>query len=129
MTKREAELLRSIGRGDVRAVDQALRAGASARASRGDCPVLVFAIDLGHLDIVRLLLEHGADPRSGGRVYDRTPLIAAVVRGQAAIVRLLLQWGVDPGWSRPGLCQCVCLGGPAGTCGGGVVFAGRWPGT
>jgi len=55
------------------------------------------AAERGHLDVVKLLLEHGADPN----VQDdegETPLHhAAAWRDNVDIVRLLLEHGADPG--------------------------------
>jgi ankyrin repeat protein len=52
------------------------------------------------LEVVRLLLEKGAEPDSkdnGGR----TPLSWAAKRGHEAVVRLLLEKGADDGGRTP----------------------------
>ena len=66
--------------------------GKGALASGASRPTLYGASRNAHLDIVRMLLEHGADPNrptTGGY----TPLFAAAAEGQAEVARLLLQKG------------------------------------
>ena len=56
---------------------------------------LNLALDGGHIDIVKLLLEKGADvtvPTQNGR----TPLSWAAGKGYEAVVRLLLDNGAEP---------------------------------
>jgi hypothetical protein len=48
-------------------------------------------------DIIRLLLEKGADP-NGITITDTTPLMTATESGNAEIVRLLLIFGADPSY-------------------------------
>jgi len=62
---------------------------------------LVGAAERGHLDIARVLLEHGADPDKIPRpdpstgVVAMTPLMAAAVQGHADVVDLLISYGAD----------------------------------
>jgi ankyrin repeat protein len=49
---------------------------------------------LGHLEVVRLLLDHGADANAQGGFYCNA-LLAALVGGQLEVVRLLLSHGAD----------------------------------
>jgi len=50
-----------------------------------------------HLDIVRILLEHGADPNAKEADPYRTfPLVAAATHGNMEMVELLLKHGADP---------------------------------
>lgn len=50
-----------------------------------------------HLEIVRLLLDHGADPNAPEASPYRTfPLVAAVEAGNREMVELLLKHGADP---------------------------------
>lgn len=54
----------------------------------------------GHIEIVRCLLEHGADPNvSDGTSF--TPLALAAVAGHVETVRLLLTKGADVAWVGP----------------------------
>lgn len=78
---------------------------------------LIFAVESGRPDVVRLLLDHGADlhqtRRYGGRFGDRyrgpTALAVAVGRGDLATVELLLARGarvtdLTPGEELPLVC-------------------------
>ena len=57
--------------------------------------LLMFASNAGHLEVVRLLLEYGANPNIQNE-YQLTPLIDASEKGHLEIVRLLLENGADP---------------------------------
>lgn len=48
-----------------------------------------------HLDVARVLLEHGADPNAV-QSEDFTPLMAAAQNGMADMATLLLSFGADP---------------------------------
>jgi ankyrin repeat protein len=63
-----------------------------ARDKLGDTPLHV-AIQEGHTQAARLLIERGADPDARGSHWG--PLTAAAVRGNVPIVRLLLARGAD----------------------------------
>ena len=54
-----------------------------------------YAARNGHLEIVRLLVEHGADTEKGGNIEDGTPLWIASSEGHLAIVRYLWEQGAD----------------------------------
>ena len=51
------------------------------------------AVCRGHVDIVKLLLEKGAELEARGKVYGRTPLSWAAGNGHEAVVKLLLEKG------------------------------------
>lgn len=62
----------------------------------GSAP-LHLAIAYGHEEVVRVLLRHGADPRTFNYTGRReTPMLVAVQRGHAGIVRQLLDAGAPP---------------------------------
>lgn len=71
----------------------------------GGWTALKWAISRGHLNVIQLLLSHGADPT--GNSHDSSPLSSAATRGYDDIVRLLLERGVDVdtpcGWNRSAL--------------------------
>ena len=66
------------------AVDGATEFGATA---------LIFAADRGHLEVVRTLIEHGADVNHKDATYGSTPITWAAYGGHADIVTLLLSKG------------------------------------
>jgi ankyrin repeat protein len=56
---------------------------------------LIYAVEAGHFDIVRMLLQAGADVNAAS-ADGRTPLMHAFVTGNIDLIRLLLQQGADP---------------------------------
>lgn len=89
--------------GDAAAVARALAAGASAdeRLSKGGETPLMRAAARGHEDVVRVLLDAGADA-CARRADGFTPLILAVFFGHEGVVRLLVERGADAS-ARTGL--------------------------
>jgi hypothetical protein len=92
-------------RGDLAGARWSLRLGVDPNtASRwgwrheneGETPMTV-AAQFGRVEVVRLLLAHGADPdlRDGGGQH-QTPLSTAAMHGQLEVCRLLLDAGADP---------------------------------
>ncbi len=95
---REA-LTQSIRTRDLGSAREAIARGAPIDGAPGDTKhwrPLVLAIDRGHIDMVELLLERGADPNVRSR--DGEPaLILAIRGGKRAIVRAVLERRADPG--------------------------------
>jgi ankyrin repeat protein len=84
------QLIAAIRAGDTARTKKLLQDGAKATAfesKRRDASVLCIAAACGNLEIVKLLLTHGADKQAGD------PLSCAVVSGQPAVVRELLAQG------------------------------------
>ena len=69
--------------------------GVNTRSGSRNVTPLFVASDKGHLDVMRLLLEHGADPnvRDGS---SNTPLHGVSQRGHVKIARVLLEYGAHP---------------------------------
>ena len=89
------EALRASAReGDVAEVRRLLDQGTppDARSENG-ATALWFAADTGRLDVVRLLLERGADVNAADAFFKATPLGQALNGGHAVVARLLLERG------------------------------------
>jgi tetratricopeptide (TPR) repeat protein len=86
------QLFAAIARGDAEEVRGLLEAGAWANALGGENKnksALAIAVRTGNHDVIRALVEHGAQPWAG--------LVEAVVTNQLEILRLLLSLGVLEG--------------------------------
>jgi ankyrin repeat protein len=98
----DEQLFRAARHGDSAAVERALSAGASLdHAAPVDRKTALFrAAVFGHADVVRLLLERGADPKALGadgrsalevvlaaREEEKDPAIVRALDGVAAILR------------------------------------------
>src|SRR5688572_24198457 len=87
--------------GDVNTVRQLLRQDTNlARAVNPEAPHggwtgLHTAAQQGHVGVVRVLLEHGADPNAREEGDNTSPLHWAAARGDIEIVRALLDAGSD----------------------------------
>ena len=93
------ELLDAVRRGDVAGVRAALDAGVPVDAPfRYERTALSFAADRGNLEIVRLLLDRGADPNKKDTFYGATAMTWAISKGNAPVARLLVERGApaDP---------------------------------
>ena len=101
-TDQDEQLFRAARHGDRAAVEQALAAGASlAHSAPVDHKTALFrAAVFGHADVVRLLLERGADPHSVGsdgrsaldvvitaRGEEKDPVVAGKLDAVAAVLR------------------------------------------
>jgi ankyrin repeat protein len=105
-------LLEAVRSDDLGAIEQLLDAGADsdARSSMG-VPILMLAAFKNNLDMVRLLVEHGADVNvqtgSGPRFGELrgSPLTAAAKFGSPEMIELLLDAGADANastWAESG---------------------------
>ncbi|KAM0261273.1 hypothetical protein ACHAQJ_002304 [Trichoderma viride] len=69
---------------------------------------LMLAAYHGHADLVKLLIEHGADPN---RVNDRgqSPLAGAVFKKEDEVIDALVEGGADPDYGRPTAMECITM--------------------
>jgi len=92
-----AALLKAAEAGNLEIVNDCLVAGAdvNVKLSTGATPLMLATFD-GHTDIVRLLLENGANPNCKFPGKNVTPLMIAAQNNHIEIIRLLLGKGADP---------------------------------
>jgi hypothetical protein len=87
----EDDLLDAIRKGDAAAVKVLLDQGVGVDTKyRYDRTPLSFAADRGHLEIVTLLLERGADAGAKDTFYGTTPMNWAAIKGHTDVVLALL---------------------------------------
>jgi outer membrane protein assembly factor BamB len=91
---REEALWEAAGRGDVAAVRKLLDEGTPVDAkTRYGATALSFACDKGQVEVVKLLLERGADPNAKDTFYGATPLAWASQHGGLEVARILVEKG------------------------------------
>ncbi|KAF1325079.1 Tkl protein kinase, partial [Globisporangium splendens] len=77
------------------------------RSANQDTPLLL-AVHKGHLEVVDLLVTHGADIDKC-RAGHSTPLIEAAEAGHFAVVQYLCEHGADPNAMRDGDLSALCV--------------------
>jgi hypothetical protein len=88
------ELRRAASAGDLAKVKELLDKGVDVNAANHyGGTALAFACDKGHTEVVRLLLERGANANAKDTFYNLTPIGWAAQKGHRDIVRLLLEKG------------------------------------
>ncbi|KAF5584753.1 ankyrin [Fusarium pseudocircinatum] len=99
-------------KGDVATFEQALPAGLPPNLTndKGDT-LLMLAAYHGHADLVKVLIQHGADPN---RLNDRgqSPLAGAVFKKEDAVIQKikeLLDGGADPEYGQPSAAECITM--------------------
>ncbi|KAF5619762.1 ankyrin protein [Fusarium sp. NRRL 25303] len=110
-------------KGDVATFEQALPAGLPPNLTndKGDT-LLMLAAYHGHADLVKVLIQHGADPN---RLNDRgqSPLAGAVFKKEDAVIQVngelkrntnneikeLLDGGADPEYGQPSAAECITM--------------------
>jgi ankyrin repeat protein len=94
--KLDQDLVQAVALNDLARARELLSRGASreARLSADGFPVLTTAASAGHLEMVRLLVEQGANVNAKGPV-GMTALMLASSSGRTEIVRFLLDHGAD----------------------------------
>ncbi|KAF9768277.1 hypothetical protein IL306_014463 [Fusarium sp. DS 682] len=109
-------------KGDVATFEEALPAGLPPNLTndKGDT-LLMLAAYHGHADLVKVLIQHGADPN---RLNDRgqSPLAGAVFKKEDAVIQRrdkvnnadyeikeLLDGGADPQYGQPSAAECIAM--------------------
>lgn len=98
------DLLRAVDRGDLTKVMDSLDKGADINAQSNQGTPLSLASLIGHIEIVKFLIEKSADINMRIEKGGQTPLMAAIV-GRDEIAKLLIEKGADvnikdnAGWS------------------------------
>ncbi|KAF7285836.1 ankyrin repeat and KH domain-containing protein 1-like isoform X5 [Rhynchophorus ferrugineus] len=97
-TSEEGESLLSLacsaGYFELAQVLLAMHANVEDRGIKGECTPLMEAASAGHLDIVRLLVHHGADVNAQS-TSGNTPLMYACAGGHTEVVKFLLENGAN----------------------------------
>jgi hypothetical protein len=87
----EMELVEAVKSGNRDSIKELIESGTEVnRQDKQGWTALNWAAAKGNLDVVELLLQHGADPFEVGRDL-RTPAMIALAAGQAEVVRVLRQ--------------------------------------
>ena len=79
------------GKGRIRYV----KSDGGVQLDRDDLNDLAFAASHGRTDVVKSLLEKGADVNAGSDMDGTTALGAAIANGHAGVVRVLAEYGAD----------------------------------
>ena len=91
------QLLAATRKGDLVSVKRLLDQGANINTrTRYDSTPLFFACDRGYVEIVRLLIERGADLNLHDNFYNATALGMAMSKKHHDVVALLIEKGADP---------------------------------
>ena len=106
------ELWNAARDGDVARVTKALQGGADLHAkTRYGATALTFAADKGHLHVVKLLLDRGADPNAQDTFYRMRALDMAMMNNHDGVAALLLARGSKG--AAPALMRAVQAGNAA----------------
>ena len=94
----DAPVADAARQGDLAAVQELLSAGADVNLAHGDGMTgLHWAAGADAVEMVTLLLDHGADVHAVTRIGAHTPLHVAASAGAAAALGHMLEAGADPG--------------------------------
>jgi ankyrin repeat protein len=95
-TSREDDLITSARTGDLSTLKARLAEGVNTEVrERQGRTALMLAAENGHAEIVRILVEHGADLNAKSRDLQLTSLMYAVVKGHPDIVENVTEYGAD----------------------------------
>ncbi|GJC81542.1 putative ankyrin repeat protein PA3287 [Colletotrichum liriopes] len=110
--KLAASMYNAAREGNKRVLEEAILDGLPPNLTneKGDT-LLMLAAYYGHADLVKLLIQHGADPN---RLNDKrqSPLAGAVFKGLDSLTgpgQVLLEGGADPEYGTPSAIQCLAM--------------------
>src|SRR4026209_1433920 len=90
------EFWHPVKQGDMEKVKADLAAGIDVNAkNKYGATALLFTSDKGNVEMLKLLLEHGADVNAKDTFYGGTPVTFAAFNGHVDAVKLLLQKGAS----------------------------------
>jgi ankyrin repeat protein len=111
----DALLLKASRNGDVKLVADSLAIGANPNAKTSfmdrppSFPALAFAVKAGNLELVKLLVEHGAEVNAGA-LSGATPLQFACMDGKTETVNYLIEHGASLTNATASLCWAAWRG-------------------
>jgi ankyrin repeat protein len=85
------ELIKAARKGDIHKTKAILAKGADPNAKQRDVSLLIWVVALGHAEIVRVLVDAGAEVNS----KNMPSLVIAALRGDTPIVEILLEAGAN----------------------------------
>jgi Ankyrin repeats (3 copies)/PQQ-like domain/Domain of unknown function (DUF3471) len=95
---RAEDLFAAARRGDAKAVEALLDQGVDVKSKTPyGATALHFAADKGHIEVVKVLLKHKADPNAADTFYLATPLTWAQMRDHSDVIGELLVAGAKGG--------------------------------
>ncbi len=87
--------------GDVETIQQALDVGVDVDAKTNyGATALAFAAERGHLNVVKILIEAGADVNNQDTFYGATPATWASFNGHTEVAEFLKEHGGEAKWGR-----------------------------
>ncbi len=87
---------KAIQRGHLEVIKTLVEAGAKLDSTRYGCSTVLHAANSGKMEIMKYLLELGADPNTRGFSGGHSPLSLAIEWKDLDMVKLLLEHGADP---------------------------------
>lgn len=89
-------LWKAAREGDLAAIQSLLDDGVDVNSpTQYGATALSYAVDRGHKEVVKLLLERGANPNSRDSFYGATPFTWALSDGDIELIRLLVDGGAE----------------------------------